>query len=241
MTKFLLYCKIHGEIHLILQALCVLSYIYFMMFQFSFIESVTVTVLGFGFVGGIIVSAYQHRYCSHFSWKMPRILEIILASIVPMTLSGMSMFWAAIHKEHHKYVDTERDPHGHARSFWENLNVFNYPFARRSIPTVLARDWLYRVQLYYYWEIAIILSILWCMIFDWRYLISLIALSYIYQVSLNLVGHTKKLHTRENDILAIIWGGELYHSSHHNNWKSAKFGKYDWPYFLFIKPFSRYK
>jgi stearoyl-CoA desaturase (delta-9 desaturase) len=52
-----------------------------------------------------------HRYFTHGSFKAKRPLRIALAAAGSMAVEGGIIRWVADHRKHHKYADTENDPH----------------------------------------------------------------------------------------------------------------------------------
>jgi fatty-acid desaturase len=76
-----------------------------------------------------LVEAYLHRWCTHRSYELSKVAEYMLAflaCVVPGT--GSTVGWVAIHSAHHRYSDTEKDPHSAMyTSFWKLL-VWRYPY-----------------------------------------------------------------------------------------------------------------
>ncbi|KAL5714232.1 hypothetical protein ACHQM5_016221 [Ranunculus cassubicifolius] len=52
-----------------------------------------------------------HRNLAHKSFKLPKFLEYLFAYFALHACQGDPMFWVSTHRYHHKYTDTERDPH----------------------------------------------------------------------------------------------------------------------------------
>lgn len=53
-----------------------------------------------------------HRLLSHASWNAPKWFEYFGTLAATYGLTGSSIGWVAIHREHHRYTDTPKDPHG---------------------------------------------------------------------------------------------------------------------------------
>lgn len=187
---------------------------------------------------GFLISGYQHRYCSHRSWQPPRWLEVICAYSSAALLMTPSMAWAATHREHHRYTDKEGDPHGHVHSVLDNFLVFNRMPSIRMVPKWMIRDKLYVTQARWYWEIFIITMIIAYALNLHMFLISAIAMSYFFQVTLNLLGHTRNFKLVNSHVLSVLYSGELYHKYHHEKPMDPRFGVIDAPYYLFIKWFN---
>lgn len=73
----------------------------------------TYTVRMFGITG-----AY-HRYFSHRTYKTTRWFQFVLAWIGCSALQKGPLWWSAHHRDHHRYSDTDLDPHSPiTRSVW---------------------------------------------------------------------------------------------------------------------------
>lgn len=65
------------------------------------------------------ITAGFHRYFSHRTFKTSRVFQFILAWIGTASVQKGPLWWAAHHRHHHKYSDTEKDLHSPARrGFW---------------------------------------------------------------------------------------------------------------------------
>jgi len=231
---FKLFGKNNGKIHTTIFMLCSLVFAYLTFFHFTLAEWLILFVSATVFTG-FTTSGFLHRYCSHRSWRMPRWLEVFLLGSTTALLNQPAMGWAAIHLSHHKHTDQKGDPHGHIHSVWDNFMVFNKIPPLRHIPRWMLRDRLYANQTKYYWETAITLQLIVSYFLGWQVMVSFIALSYLYQVGLNLVGHSKELKPINNSLLAIPWMGELYHANHHWQPGNPRFGMLDGTYYFMIK------
>ncbi|XP_076882493.1 palmitoyl-monogalactosyldiacylglycerol delta-7 desaturase, chloroplastic-like [Bidens hawaiensis] len=59
-----------------------------------------------------------HRNLSHKSFKLPKWLEYAFAYCGAQALQGNPIQWVSTHRYHHKYTDSERDPHSPIEGFW---------------------------------------------------------------------------------------------------------------------------
>lgn len=65
------------------------------------------------------ITAGFHRYFSHRTYKTSRPFQFLLAWLGTSTAQKGPLWWAAHHRHHHKYSDTEKDVHSPVkRSFW---------------------------------------------------------------------------------------------------------------------------
>lgn len=75
--------------------------------------AITVTVRMFAVTGG------YHRYFSHRTYKTSRPFQFILGLLGTTAVQKGPLWWAALHRDHHRYSDTPKDIHSPViRGFW---------------------------------------------------------------------------------------------------------------------------
>lgn len=75
-----------------------------------------------GFVG---LGVGFHRLFSHRCFETYKPVEYMLALIGTLSTYAPILFWVGNHSIHHKYADTERDPHNPNKGFWHTLIYWN--------------------------------------------------------------------------------------------------------------------
>lgn len=70
-----------------------------------FAAFVLLVVRVFGLTGG------YHRYFSHHTYKTGRVFQIVLGWLGAMAVQMGPLWWAAHHRHHHRFADTEFDIH----------------------------------------------------------------------------------------------------------------------------------
>jgi len=70
------------------------------------------------FVRMFFITAGYHRYFSHRSFKTARTMQFLLALGGTTAVQKGPLWWAAHHRKHHLYADTDRDIHSPQRGFW---------------------------------------------------------------------------------------------------------------------------
>lgn len=70
-----------------------------------------------------------HRYWSHNSFKTTKLKERLLLAFAFLTGQGSILSWCNVHRHHHKYEDTELDPHSPSYENWFRiyLGLFKNP------------------------------------------------------------------------------------------------------------------
>ena len=75
---------------------------------------------------GVGVSFYMHRGLTHKMYTVPNWIYSATAFIGSLQPPAV---WAAVHAEHHKYADTEKDPHSPTHLGWKMLfSIFHKPY-----------------------------------------------------------------------------------------------------------------
>jgi len=64
------------------------------------------------------ITAGYHRYFSHRSYRLPRWAQLVMAVGGTSAMQKGPLWWAAHHRDHHRYSDTELDVHSPIRGFW---------------------------------------------------------------------------------------------------------------------------
>jgi stearoyl-CoA desaturase (delta-9 desaturase) len=64
------------------------------------------------------ITAGYHRYFSHKSYRLNRVWQFVLAFGGTMASQKGPLWWAAHHRNHHRFADTERDVHSPKLGFW---------------------------------------------------------------------------------------------------------------------------
>jgi len=70
-----------------------------------------VVCLALYYVRMFFVTAGYHRYFSHRSFKTSRVFQFIMALVATSSTQKGVLWWAANHRHHHKYSDTDDDLH----------------------------------------------------------------------------------------------------------------------------------
>ena len=100
-----------------------------------------VSWFAFGF---FVVSAYfcmlahetfYHRYFAHQSFKTSRPVQFVMGLLAELAPVRGPIWWAATHRDHHKYTDTTRDPHSPIQGFAQSYMGWVYN------PTYIAHNY----------------------------------------------------------------------------------------------------
>lgn len=77
-----------------------------------------VLAVGLWPIAGTGVTAGAHRLWTHGSYKPTVVMEALLIFMFSMADQGRIVDWSITHKAHHRYSDTEKDPHNRKLGFY---------------------------------------------------------------------------------------------------------------------------
>ena len=183
------------------------------------------------------LSIGYHRLLSHRSFSTSVWFERVLATLGALSYQFGPIRWVSIHRMHHRYPDSELDPHNNKKGFWYSYItwMFNNPLTevQRDYVRDIIKDPYYRWLHRYYALLQIPLAILLYALGGWSFVLWGIPLRIVY--TLFLVGIvnaiTHQYGTRQFDVpgfnhnlVAFLSFGEGYHNNHHEFPKSANLG-----------------
>lgn len=183
------------------------------------------------FLLGINQSAFLHRSWTHKAWSPNQTLNVIALFFHTISLFGPSYGWISVHRKHHVYSDTSKDPH--SPIYMSRYKIFFWPYfnkiENRYIVDLLKDK--YHIFFYRnYWKI----NIMWLIVMYvfgvldiWLASVGLILLC------IHLIGswlHNSpfsKIQGPGNSFFNTLfaWNGEAWHKNHHDeptNWNFSK-------------------
>jgi stearoyl-CoA desaturase (delta-9 desaturase) len=198
-----------------------------------------------------------HRLLAHRSFCAPKAVEYFWVLCGFLAFEGSPIWWATIHRAHHRHVDTALDPHSprqglyHAQFGW----LTSETYASHVDPKTQSKD-LIDDPIYAFLEqggrwnrshtlqitINILLRLVILYFFGWvAALASLLAGLAVMQIPLmlNVLCHIPKLgyktYARHDDSVNVWWVallamGEGWHNNHHAFPGSAKTGVKPWEF-----------
>lgn len=187
-------------------------------------------LIGYILYTGIGTSMMMHRYWSHksFEFKWPW-LKWIFTFFALVLGRGSVIGWVHVHREHHAYSDTEKDPTLPSwRVFFPHLKNYVGEFKKFIVRDLLNREH-YLIDKYY---VLIVLGwILFLAVIDVRLAVYLwFVPAFISHVILNSftyfghkVGYKSYQHRDESRnlwIFGLLLWGEGWHNNHHKDVKN---------------------
>jgi len=182
----------------------------------------------------------MHRLWTHKSFKTSKWVEFILHIISTPLMHGSSIVYAGIHRQHHAYADTEKDPH--IKPWYKTVFYIrnkNYQIENKYIVDLLKDPW-HKWTHKNYFTVNSILLVVCLVIFGpiiTGYTLSLmIVLNFTITGLINTIGHAPNLGFRNfntkdgssnNHLLHLItWNG--LHNNHHSDPGSWTYSKNKW-------------
>jgi stearoyl-CoA desaturase (delta-9 desaturase) len=190
------------------------------------------------------ITGGYHRYFAHRTYKTGRAFQLVLALLAMSSAQQGVLWWAAHHRNHHKYSDEPEDTHSPVqRGFW--WSHFLWILAPRNRATDLERikdfakypelRWLDRHDLLVAtaWGFVIYFIGGTTALFYGHFLSIVVAWHITFCInSLAHVWGSKRYATqdesRNNAVLAVLTLGEGWHNNHHHYQRSARQGFYWW-------------
>ncbi|HYH78205.1 MAG TPA: fatty acid desaturase [Longimicrobium sp.] len=203
------------------------------------------------------VTAGYHRYFSHRSFKTSRVGQFVLAWLAQSSAQRGALWWAAVHRHHHRHSDTEEDVHSPRMRgfFYSHVGwVFDRKNAETEMDAVpdLARHrelvWLERWPLvpavvlgvacfaFGGWP-GLVVGFFWSTVLLYHGTFFINSLAHVHGRQRYVTGDD----SRNNWWLAVITLGEGWHNNHHAYQRSTRQG-FRWyefdPTFYVLKALS---
>jgi stearoyl-CoA desaturase (delta-9 desaturase) len=189
------------------------------------------------------VTAGYHRYFSHRSYKLGRVAQFVMAFLAQTSGQKGILWWAAHHRQHHRYSDREKDVHSPwQRGFWwahvgwilSNEYDDYDPKMVADFAKFPELRWLDRYHLVPTAVFGASIFLLGGLpAFLWGFVLSTV-LVYHFTFSINSLAHlfgSRRFetndHSRNNWLLALLTFGEGWHNNHHFLMSSCRQG-YRW-------------
>ncbi len=215
------------------------------------------TAAGLYFVRMFAITGFYHRYFSHNSFKTNRFWQFMFAALGNSSVQRGPLWWAAHHRHHHRYADTDKDIHSPSRHgfIWSHIGWLTSP---ANFPTKMnyVKDWAKYPELRWINRFDIVIPVLLAVLLFllgsilavyapqlgtsgpqllvWGFFISSVVLFH-GTVTINSFDHmigSRRYDTpdtsRNNALLALITLGEGWHNNHHQYAITARQGFYWW-------------
>jgi stearoyl-CoA desaturase (delta-9 desaturase) len=177
---------------------------------------------------GIHVTTFMHRAWTHLAWKPTRALNIWGLLVYTLGFSSATIGWAAVHRKHHRFSDTEQDPHSPFHMSKWRILFLPYTKIDLDYSKDLLRDPDHLRFYKYYWHLQLVWfatlylvdpELLW----GW---IAVLGFHGFKMRLVNVIGHNGNRTHSNSPVLAYLYmHGEPWHGNHHEDPKNWRFGK----------------
>jgi stearoyl-CoA desaturase (Delta-9 desaturase) len=186
-----------------------------------------------------LVTAGYHRYFAHRSFRLGRVSQFLMAFGGTTAAQKGPLWWAANHRVHHRYADTENDVHSPKRGFWwshvgwilcdkygatrldEIKDFARYPELRFLNKRDWIGPWALGVACYLIggWS-GLIVGFFASTILLWHSTFLVNSLAHVFGRRAYETPDT----SRNSLLIALFTGGEGWHNNHHRYPASARQG-----------------
>lgn len=208
----------------------------------------------FSFLSGMGITMGAHRLFSHRAYKAKTWLRVTLMLMHTMAGQNCLYVWVRDHRQHHKYSDTDADPHNATRGFFFShvgwLMSKKHPKVKEygkkiDMSDMEADPWIMFQKRHYkllYTIFTLVLpTAIPCLLWNETVLVSLFTTyfaRYVVQLnttwSVNSLAHMfgnkpydKNILSVETVFVSVIAGGEGWHNYHHTfpwDYRTAELG-----------------
>lgn len=184
------------------------------------------------YVFGCMSEVSLHRFFTHKTYETTEFKEKILKLFAFLTAQGPTISWVTVHRTHHAYEDTDKDPHSPYHLTWWKIYLAFLPNEYKKnfvLDLMRTRHWNYFVfENKHYFT-------LWCLVWLLSYLVNFYlfyfivagtAMWYIATCVINIASHRYVGHKQFDKDVAynskfINWlTGVGHHNNHHHNPRS---------------------
>jgi stearoyl-CoA desaturase (delta-9 desaturase) len=185
------------------------------------------------YIFGFMSETSLHRFYTHRAFRTGKIREYILRFFAFITGQGPILSWVNIHRTHHAYEDTEKDPHSPFHLKWWEIYFAFLPKGKKNFVVDLLRSTgakylMFENKYYLYMWV-----VLWVLLFLISYSLFFCVVAgsaawYIGTCSVNILAHTKGVKRFEesvgfNNKFVNLLTGVGNHNNHHRFPKNVSY------------------
>jgi len=203
------------------------------LFFFSW-SALWVTLVGVFVISPLGINIGYHRMLTHKGFSTPQWFRYFLVTLGTISGAGPPLHWAAMHRVHHRFSDTGRDPHDSSKGFWYShvLHLFSHDAQQSDqdnltayAPDLLKEPYLVFLNDYGTWLAAATLPLLflaggWSWLFWGGFL--RVALTWNIMWFVNSATHVwgyRNYDSRDRSTncwwVGLLAAGEGWHNNHH--------------------------
>lgn len=202
------------------------------LFLLSFTALINVWLLPISIIALYVFGCFSeisiHRYYTHKSYETTPFKEKILRVFAILAGQGATISWVTVHRTHHAYEDTAKDPHSPLFHPWWKIILGLFPTQYKNnlvVDLMRTRSWNYFVfENKYYWLIWTSIWAISFLISQWLFyfIVSGAALWYLATTAVNILSHGSILGNQyftdtvaTNSSVLNFFTGIGHHNNHH--------------------------
>ena len=188
------------------------------------------------FLTALAITAGYHRLFAHKAYQAHPVVDFVMAMLGAACFEGSVIEWGTDHRNHHRFVDTEKDPYNINQGFWHahigwliHLDTSKRDFS--NVEDLMASPIL-RFQHKYFKECAIFMGFILPMLIGalWGNALAGLIIVGVLRVAFNHHStffinslchwsgkqtYTSEQTARDNWMTALVTMGEGFHNFHH--------------------------
>jgi len=196
----------------------------FLFFSFE-VWMLLVAAVGM-YIFGFMSESSLHRYFTHKSYETTPFKEKLLRIFAFLTGQGATISWVTVHRTHHAFEETDKDPHSPKHLKWWQIYLAFLPNEYKSnlvIDLMRKPGWKYFVfentNYFYMWTVLWIVSYI-VNFFLFFFVIAGAAVWYIGTCAVNIIAHSNGIKrfpetVAYNNTTVNILTGVGNHNNHH--------------------------
>jgi stearoyl-CoA desaturase (delta-9 desaturase) len=189
------------------------------------------------------ITAGYHRYFAHRAYKLNRFMQFLVAFGGTTAVQKGVLWWAGLHRDHHRYSDTALDVHSpkhgfywshmgwilsgkHKKTPYENIQDFaKYPELRWLNKWYLVPPVLLGIAVFLIggWS-ALLIGFVLSTVLLWHGTFTINSLAHVFGRRRYVTTDT----SRNSLLLSLITAGEGWHNNHHHYQSSVRLGFFWW-------------
>ena len=229
------------------------------------VQALAFIPLVFAFIG-FGMSNILHRFFAHQAFHTSSFMACVLSVLGTLSNQGAPLWWAAIHRRHHKYCDQPEDPHSWTQTnyvyAWVGWSFYEYGTDWKYVPRLFrtnaalvvlhwAHPLLYCAFVWWLTRTAGAQSALWCYTLpSFAGLVITTKFNVDYHPKPGSHMHTETGTQTKSTVCKATDGspsfgpgaarivGEYYHDDHHLHPRKAHRPGLDLPYYLMLCPLA---
>jgi len=176
------------------------------------------------------MTVFMHRAWCHRGWIPTYWLNVYGLTFTSLILVGASPGWCAIHRQHHRFSDTEQDPHHRTKSVWRLMFYQDlkpdFTYAKDLLQDPLHRWFFNHTQTIQLCWVILLAVLSPEFLFFW---VAAAGLNRFVMNLINVVLHSRDAGPVNSPFWAVIFlQGEPWHANHHNQQKDWRLGREWW-------------